>query len=372
MKIIHKPSIISTLAHQHINTSAHFFFVLLLLLGGRLLAQIPAGYYDPAQGLYGVPLKSALHNIIDGHTTVNYDDLYDHFLYTDVKPGNVVWDMYSDNPGGNPPYVFHYNSGEECGNYSQESDCYNREHSWPKSWFGGVVMPMYSDMFHLYPTDGYVNNRRSNYPFGEVGSASWTSMNGSKVGNCSWPGYSGTVFEPIDAYKGDFARSYFYMSVRYYTEDGGWPGSEMVNGADLKNWAKTMLLQWSTLDPVSQKEIDRNNLIYGIQNNRNPFIDNPQWAFDIWGAGAGTDELAGVQPLYVYPNPATTSCTVMVPSGQHNMTLDILDISGRLIQSCNPGKESTYQVDISTLQPGFYVMSLRGADLVYRAVMIRK
>jgi len=333
--------------------------------------QIPPGYYDPAQGLSGQPLKVALHGIIDNHTSVSYSSLYTHFLLTDVKPGNIVWDMYSDIPGGNPSYVYHYNSGEECGSYNSEGDCFNREHSFPASWFNDQT-PMYSDMFHLYPTDGYVNNRRSNYPFGEVGSASWTAQNGSKVGSCSWPGYSGTVFEPIDAYKGDFARSYFYMSVRYYGEDGSWPGSPMVNGAELLNWAKSMLLQWSAQDPVSQKEIDRNNLIYGIQHNRNPFIDNPQWAIALWGPGAGTAVLARVQSLYVYPNPATTICTVMIPSGQHNLTLDILDISGRLIQSCNPGTESVYQADLSALKPGFYVISLQGDSMVFRALVIRK
>ncbi len=128
--------------------------------------------------------------------------------------------MYSDNPGGTVPYTYNLTDADQCGNYGGEGDCYNREHSWPKSW-SDEDAPMYSDLFHLYPTDGYVNGRRSNYPFGDVGSASWTSMNGSKVGSCSYPGYSGTVFEPIYEYKGDFARSYFYMTVRYYNEDNG-------------------------------------------------------------------------------------------------------------------------------------------------------
>ena len=189
--------------------------------------------------------------------------------------------------GGTPPYVYTYGSGDECGNYSGEGDCYNREHSWPKSWFGGEVMPMYSDLFHIYPTDGYVNGMRNNYPYGEVGQVQWSSQNGSKLGSCTWPGYSGTVFEPIDTYKGDFARSYFYMSVRYYTEDSGWPGSPMTTGSQLKSWALDMMIQWNDQDPVSQKEIDRNDAVYEIQDNRNPFIDHPEYADLIWGTGTG-------------------------------------------------------------------------------------
>ncbi len=349
-------------AYLHICTFAHF---------SSVYAQIPPGYYDPAQGLSGQPLKVALHGIIDNHTAVSYNNLYTHFLVTDVKPGNVVWDMYSDVPGGTAPYVYHYNTGDECGSYNSEGDCFNREHSFPASWFDDQT-PMYSDMFHLYPTDGYVNNRRSNYPFGEVGNATWTSQNGSKVGSCSWPGYSGTVFEPIDAYKGDFARSYFYMSVRYYGEDGSWPGSPMVNGAELLNWAKSMLLQWHSQDPVSQKEIDRNNLIYGIQHNRNPFIDNPQWAAMIWGPGAGMPEFSAVQPLEVYPNPVSSVCNVLLPAGNPHAELKVFDMSGRELLSFYPEAGSVFQTDLSCLTPGLYILTLSNSENQYRALVLRK
>ena len=146
----------------------------------------------------------------------------------------------------------------------QEGEGYTREHSWPKSWFGGEVTPMYSDLFALYPTDAHVNGNRGNYPLGEVASPEWTSLNGGERGPCSYPGYSGIVFEPIDEFKGDLARTYFYMSTRYYTEDASWPGSPMTDGAELLPWAAEMLLEWHTEDPVSQKEIDRNGAIYGL------------------------------------------------------------------------------------------------------------
>jgi endonuclease I len=75
---------------------------------------------------------------------------------------------------------------------------------------------MNSDLFQIYPTDGYVNQKRGNYPYGETNNASWISTNGSKLGACSVSGYNGTIFEPINEYKGDIARTYFYMATRYY------------------------------------------------------------------------------------------------------------------------------------------------------------
>ena len=256
-------------------------FVILFFVWSLSSIAQPAGYYHSAEGLTGNQLKSALHNIIKDHSSISYAQIWNAFWSTDNKGNGIVWDMYSDRPNGNPPYTFHLGN-DQCGNYSGEGDCYNREHSWPQSWFNDQTTPR-TDLHHIFPTDGYVNNRRSNYPFGEVRSASWTSQNGSKLGTSKTPGYSGTVFEPIDEYKGDFARALFYMSVRYYGEDSGWKSSDMTNKSELKSWAIDMLLRWNELDPVSQKEIDRNNTIYNdYQHNRNPFIDNPDYANMIW------------------------------------------------------------------------------------------
>lgn len=176
-------------------------------------ADIPPEYYTSASGLVGENLQIELYDIINGHTLRSYDQLWTDFQTTDDKANDYVWDMYSDVPGGTPPYNYVFIS-DQCGNYANEGDCYNREHSFPKSWFNDAS-PMYTDLFHLVPTDGKVNGMRNNYPFGEVGTASLTSLNGSKLGNCDYPGYASTVFEPIDEYKGDFARNYFYMATRY-------------------------------------------------------------------------------------------------------------------------------------------------------------
>jgi endonuclease I len=255
---------------------------ILTLLSTTLWAQIPTGYYDDASGLLGTPLQQALHDVIDDHTVVSYSSLWTHYQTTDVKPNGKVWDMYSHVPDGVQPYEFTFVE-DQCGNYSGEGSCYNREHSWPKSWFNDVA-PMNTDIFHVVPSDGYVNGQRGNYPYGEVASPTWTSQNGSKKGPNTYPGYSGTVFEPIDAYKGDFARAYFYMSTRYLNEDGGWPGSPMVNGAQLEQWALDMMMEWHAQDPVSQKEIDRNNdIYYHVQSNRNPFVDHSNYVDLIWG-----------------------------------------------------------------------------------------
>lgn len=251
----------------------HIVLILLALVGITAQAQAPAGYYNNANGLTGTELKAALHNIIKGHTVVSYAGLLDAFAYTDCDANQKIIDIYSN---------YHWELDDNCtSNYHKEGDCWNREHTWPQSWFNEKNGPK-SDLFHVYPTDGYVNNRRSNYPYGEVSNPSYTSGNGSKLGPCTVSGYSGTVFEPIDEYKGDIARSFFYMSVRYYGEDSDWSSSDMTNKSEIRPWALAMLLAWSDNDPVSAKEMARNNAVYGYQGNRNPFIDNPEYAHMIW------------------------------------------------------------------------------------------
>lgn len=241
-------------------------------------AQAPAGYYDAASGKKGSALKTALFSIIADHTARSYDNLWTDFKKTDVRSDGKVWDMYSA--------VTDYTFGtDQAGNYKQEGDVYNREHSFPKSWFDDAS-PMYTDLFHLYPTDGYINGRRSNYPYGETSNPKWTSAEGwSKLGPSSVAGYTGTVFEPNDEYKGDLARTYFYMATAYENKIAGW-NSDMLAGNKYPayaSWAITMLLRWAAEDPVSQKEIDRNNAVYGIQKNRNPYIDYPGLEQYVWG-----------------------------------------------------------------------------------------
>ncbi|MBK6265058.1 endonuclease [Marivirga sp. S37H4] len=268
------------MSHYYKSFKVLFFFLFLSIQS--IVAQIPAGYYADAEGKEGYALKTELFFIIDNHNDRGYSALWTLYYDSDAKPNGKVWDMYSDVPGGTPPYEYTFGS-DQCGNYSGEGSCYNREHSFPKSWFNDGS-PMVNDAHHIVPTDGYVNGQRGSFPFGEVGSASWTSQNGSKKGSSSVAGYSGTVFEPIDEYKGDFARIYFYMATRYQSQIDSW-SSDMLNGTEdqtYTDWALSMLLEWHNADPVSQKEIDRNNEIYDYQGNRNPFVDHPEWVSCIW------------------------------------------------------------------------------------------
>jgi len=351
------------------------FFVtglLFLSFALRLAGQIPPGYYDPAAGKTGTALQAALHNIIKGHTVVSYNSIPGYFPSTDAKPGSVVWDMYSDVPGGTPPYIFHYNMGQECGSYSGEGDCYNREHSWPKSWFNDVA-PMNSDIFHIYPTDGYVNGRRSNYAYSTVGSASWTSQNGSKLGTSNYPGFSGTAFEPIDEYKGDFARTYFYMSTRYYTEDGSWNVTDMTNKSQLKPWALQMMLHWCSIDPVSTKEVNRNNAVYAIQHNRNPFIDHPEYAYAIWGNPVGIDNVTVDDfQLSPYPNPASEEVRLKLRNNQvlENQEVLLVSVTGLKYYPAISQDENTLTLNIHSLPGGIYFILLSTKTATYHAKLI--
>jgi endonuclease I len=252
-------------------------------------------YYKSAENLTGFTLKTELFNIINGHTTQSYGDLWTFYSANELdsyyENDGTILDIYSESPNSSDSFTFTSGS-DQCGNYSAESDCYNREHSFPRSWFGGDVDPMNTDVHHIFATDGYVNSKRSSYPYGEVSSASYTSANGSKVGSASSSlGYTGTVFEPIDEFKGDLARAYFYMATRYESNIVGWDSNSIyadavLNGSGdqvFETWYLNMLKSWHTQDPVSQKEIDRNEAAYSHQGNRNPFVDYPSFVTEIWG-----------------------------------------------------------------------------------------
>ena len=340
-------------------------------------AQAPTGYYAAAENKSGEELRTALYNIIKTHTSVSYNDLWQSFYTTDVRPDNgKVWDIYSDRPGGTSAYYFTFGS-DQCGNYSGEGDCYNREHSVPKSWFGGSVAPMYTDHFHLYPTDGYVNSKRSNLPIGKVTSATWTSTNGSKVGTSNISGYSGQVFEPIDSFKGDFARTYFYMATCYKDKNLGVETLSNFTGGDLKPWAKTLLLQWAILDPVSQKEIDRNNAVYQIQHNRNPFIDYPELAEKVFGSDESpfTTSISSIPDQYywrVYPNPVTSFIRIEPSYNQTDTkTIEIADITGKVFLQQTMDGDNT-QLDLSSLARGIYLLTITSEQHIYTYKIVKQ
>ncbi len=320
-------------------------------------AQIPTGYYDNANGLIGTALHQALHDIIDNHTVISYSGLHSAYPTTDKKPNGKVWDMYSDVPGGTPPYEFTFNT-DKCGTYQKEGDCYNREHSFPQSWFN-ESSPMVSDLYHVVPTDGYVNGKRSNYPMGEVGTASWTSQNGSLLGSCSSPGYSGTVFEPIDGYKGDFARIFFYMATRYLNEDNNWQNNAMVDGSQLKPWALNQLYQWHLQDTVSQKEINRNDAVYTYQNNRNPFVDHPEFVDSIWFFyDAIHNQKQPSFQVFAFPNPGTEVLNLHLNQAKSSQYIvEVMDLEGRIVMEVK-FSGSDFKLNTADLSKGLYLIRI--------------
>lgn len=294
-------------------------------------------YYSKADAKKGSALKTALAEIIGNPQVTSYDGLIKAYQTTDRRSDGKVWDMYS--------CTTNFSFSDNTGNYKKEGDMYNREHSFPKSWFGGKVSPMYSDIVHVVPCDGYVNNRRGNNPFGETDGETYQSNKGfSKLGKCTFPGYNGTVFEPNDEYKGDFARIYFYMVTCYESKVSGW-NSEMLSGNKypaFKDWALNLLLKWAKEDPVSQKEIDRNNAAYGIQKNRNPYVDYPGLEQYVWG-----DKKNVAFSYDNYDKPTV----IELPTEELPAFVDVYTVSGTKVRS-----KANRQTATDGLQHGIYVV----------------
>lgn len=274
----------------------------------QIYGQAPTGYYDSATG-QGYQLKTQLHNIIKNHTQKPYSSLwqlYNNDSYKDIYYENdqTLLDIYSEVPNGEDPYTYHIPANQNSGASGGEGSSYNREHLIPQSVFGSA-MPMVSDAHHILPTDSFVNAQRGNLPFGNVTQTHWTSMNGSKRGSTTMSGYHGNVFEPIDEFKGDIARCFFYFATRYQDQIANW-SYPMFDGSTDKVFANNfleILLQWHLTDPVSDRERAINNRIYAFQNNRNPFVDHPDYVQLIWGDALNIYQNQLEDTIHIYPNP---------------------------------------------------------------------
>lgn len=274
------------------------FTLLCALVSLSAFCAIPSGYYSTLNGKNLSALKDAVHDVVTPHTQFDYNQLWSEWRYTDVKKApngeDMWWDMYSAN-------IYYVKNG---------SRGMNREHSLPKSWWGGDVNVAYTDINHLYPSDAVANEAKNNYPLGEVGEKSFD--NGvTKVGRpvTGQGGGAAYVFEPADEYKGDFARTYFYMACAY--QHLKWKYTYMMQNntyPSLSKWAIDLLLKWHRQDPVSQKEIDRNEGVYKRQGNRNPFIDYPNLCEYIWGnmMGKNFDEGGGSGEPEIFSPAANT------------------------------------------------------------------
>lgn len=258
---------------------------------GVASAQYREGYYNPLDGKKSNALKTAAKGIVADHVRLDYTALPDYWVKSDIYPelydgARRWWDMYS-----NEVYLIKAN---QTGRSSFSANKMQREHSVPKSWWKKnndvEYTPAYSDMWNLYPSDGPANQAKSNYPMGVC--TTTTFNNGCTKVGIAKSGYGGgaaTVFEPADEYKGDFARTVFYMATVY--DDLSWVNTWMFqNGSypSLQSWAINMLLEWAANDPVSQKEVDRNNAVEVCQGNRNPYVDFPQLAEYVWGSKKNT------------------------------------------------------------------------------------
>ena len=301
---------------------------------------IPSGYYSRLDGKSGAALKTAACEVVYRHTKLSYSSLWDYYPETDTYPGGTQWwDMYSDE-------VRYVRSG---------SSGMNKEHCVPNSWWGGIKNEAYSDLHHLFPSDATANNRKSNYPMGDVDRTKTVNYtNGvTTVGQAvsGQGGGSSIVFEPDDRYKGDMARAYLYVVTCY--QDFTWVARSGIYGHSmfqdntyptLNAWAMELLLRWSREDPVSQKEIDRNEAVYDIQHNRNPFVDVPGLEEYIWGTRKTetfvlADHLGGGQidptpggdddkdpdPDPVDPTPSTKDGVLTSPSA--NFTLEFGEVA---------------------------------------------
>jgi len=232
-------------------------------------------------------LKAAHHKLAHQSHKRRYKGLWEAFERTDYQEGCIV-DRYSSKC---------FQVGDKCGSrgFSREGDCYNREHSWPKSWWGRTAQQkqnkdQHSDLHHIFPTDGYTNQMRSNHPLGDVqdGEAQYTSSNGCRLGRCACSEeecFEGLCFEPAAKYKGEFARAYFYMHVRYLDELQCC-ATHAVNFSRIRPWMLRMLLRWHVQHPPTLRERNRNSEVQKLQGNRNPFIDDPPLAHRLHDAKA--------------------------------------------------------------------------------------
>ncbi|MEM9884897.1 MAG: endonuclease [Bacteroidota bacterium] len=285
-------------------------------------------------------LKTQLFSLIDDHIVLPYTgtpyDVWDFMCEYDLilKDGSTtqfrIWDVFSDNPNGPEPYE--YECSDMGGSASGEGQGFNRDHVFPRSWWGGSqTADQFSDVNNLLPSDIYVNSRKSNFPLGEVNATNYLSDNGSRIGSPN-NGCAANVFEPIDEYKGDFARMYFYMATRYESQIAGWENSNNQSNEALagnsypvfESCLLNRLLKWHKDDPVSQKELDRNEGVFIRQNNRNPYIDHPEYVDLVWGISTNGTNI-------------TTACgSVLVSS---------CDYQGDAIIVENPAMQEEYRVE---------------------------
>ena len=359
----------------------HIYFLFIFLFSLFTSAQ-PADYYTSATGT-GYTLKTQLKKIIDdvndglSNEYLSVDNGYG-YLYTTYESSDrdnyyenngTVLDMYSENPTGPDAYEFTLeieipDDRDSGSGGTSEGEYYNREHIIPQSVFFSNF-PMRSDAHFVVPSDKYVNAQRGNLPFGKVQTANYTSSNGSKRGNNLnsgySAGYSGDVFEPINEFKGDIARMYFYFVTRF--EDGltSYDSYAMFDGSANQALTQTflnILYTWHIQDPVSQRERDRNDAIFAEQNNRNPFIDHPEYVQSIWGSLLSQNDFSNNE-FKIYPNPLKGNFISIETNKE--LKVEVYDVLGKQVFNGNVTSQ-TKTLNVGALRKGIYMVRLISED----------
>jgi hypothetical protein len=340
------------------------FIPIFCITGISVFATIPTGYYSTLEGKKAAALKTELHKIICQDTThyLGYGsglgNTWQGFYSTDRDVStNLVIDMYSNN-------LRYFATDYTSQGYPGFGSTIEIEHSVPKSWWGcDITHPdcPAKDLNHLYPADGTTNMSKNDNPLGVVTGTPTTDNGLSKVGPGGYDGYVGNVFEPADQFKGDFARSYFYMATAYEHYVNKWdtskPENMMMNNTYpvLKPGAIKLLLQWHHQDVVSIKEVTRNETVYGIQKNRNPFIDHPELIDYIWGDKTTIPyRLDGifVFPYLKWPN---DNDTINLGKVSYSLTKDTvisvqaMNLTGDLTLSLGGANSASFSVDKTTI-----------------------
>lgn len=343
-------------------------------------AQPPAGYYSTAIATDPYKLKTQLHDIITkNYVDQTYPGLYNTYITSDVdlfyENDGTMLDVYTENPAG-PECAFTYGIGRDDGTLgNNECERYNREHLIPQSVFGSLP-PMYSDAHFVLPADKHVNGKREDFPFGVVNVANWTSINGSKRGsnlNSGYSaGYSGTVFEPIDEFKGDIARCLLYFATRYEDVVAGYSYAMFNNTSNqvFTDTFKNILLTWNAQDPVSPREIKRNNAIYSRQKNRNPYIDNNSYVTKIWGSPLKTNAFKILANVSVFPNP-TNNHRINIQTEIALDEINLVSINGQLLQQIKRPSSTDNFYTLNNLPQGFYFLKLTtGEQTITKKVIV--
>jgi endonuclease I len=324
--------------------------LLFALISGIVAIGQPTGYYNSTEGKDGEQLKAALNDIISGHTVYSYSYSKEVFKLSDADPNN-------------PNNVISVYAGFSVpnNNYGTGGDYLNREHVWAKS-HGNFLdwYPMYSDVHNLKPADASVNQSKSNKDFDNGG------VQHPEATGCY---YTDSTWEARDEVKGDIARIIFYMSTRYEGENGELD-LEVVDHnntyPNAQHGKLSTLLQWNLQDPPDEFERNRNNVIYSFQKNRNPFIDNPEYAQLIWGGETASPISIGnveanpnlgvaEEPVTITANISSSAGSISAANLSWGISFDALDneiamtAEGDVFSAAIPGQSQGlkiyYQID---------------------------